>query len=367
MKELIRQLDLKVPTKRGKEGRVETTGQKQLARLAKKTPFLRQVLLIRQQRTMVSNYDWQPDIDGRVRSFYGYSPSTLRTNSYHHNLQVIPRRNELALDFRKCIVAAPGHVLGEVDSEGIEAVLVGFFAGSEKYIRLAKAGVHGWLVAAKLGDIIPLDLPFDELRARCKAMKRTQPKLYDVCKPIVHGGNFMEEAWGVYEQNPDHFDTVEEAAELLQLYFSTEPGREVRRWQAEVLRRVGQKQGGSLINPYGYKCDFFNIFRWQNGEYQVDKQGDAKAAVAYLPQSTASGHQRETVRIIASKYPSILPMLRLPRHDSLGLEYPERLGDDPIRVLAGVMATGREALGGLAIGAEAMIGYSLGEMEGVRI
>lgn len=368
VKELIRQLGHKVPTKRGKEGeRVETSGAKQLGRLAKKTPFLRQVLLIRKRETMVSNYDWIPDFDGRIRSFYGYSPTTWRTNSFHQNLQVIPRRNELALEFRKCIIAAPGCVLGEVDSEGIEAVLVGYFAQSERYIRLAKAGVHGWLTAAKLGIIIPLDLPFDELRRRCKEYKKLHPKLYDVCKPIIHGGNFMEEAYGVYEQNPENFDSEKEAGDLLKLYFSLEPGQDVKKWQHDVLRQVGSKQGGALLNPYGYKGYFFNIFRWDGGDYALDKQGDGKAAVAFLPQSTASGHQRETVRIIKEKYPSILPMLRLPRHDSLGLEYPESLGDDPIRVLAGVMSSAREALGGLSISAEAVIGNNLGEMETVNL
>jgi len=363
VKSLLRELGITVPRKRDQDGEwKETTGKKQLQRLAKTKPQLRSIILIRERRKIRDTYDWQPDTDGRVRTFYSFNPSTWRLSSFFPNLQTIPKRGPLAPRFRRIIQAVPGHVLGECDSSAIEAVLVGYFGQSDRYLRLAKAGVHGWLTAARLGQPIPLDLPFDELQKRCKAAKGSNPKLYDSMKVTVHGGNYDQEPWGVFEQNPDVFNSPEEAATLQNFYFSTEPGQDVRKWQGDTRQRAAQQR--HLQTPYGVKHWFFAVFRYDEyrGDWVPDAQGDGKRCLAFLPQSTAASIQRWYARECVRRYPSMLPFFRLFTHDDIKLEYPESLGEDPIRTLAQVMQEPLPQLGGLTIGVESKVGYSLGEM-----
>lgn len=358
IKDLLTALSIKIPTRQEKDGEIkETTGKKQLTRLAKKTPILHTVLQVRSRKKMVEAYDWTPDPDGYVRTFYGFNPSTWRTSSYHYNLQVVPSRGDLATEFRRALIASPGHLLGEVDSSGIEAVLVGYFAGSERYIRLAKAGVHGWLVSAYLGQPIPLDAP--DLAAPCRAFKKSHKRLYDVCKPIIHGSNYMETPYGIYENNPDSFDNPKAAQELQDLYLSTGPGKDVTRWQEHTLSLATKQR--YLQNPFGYKHWFHNITTTNSaGDYVINKNGDAKRAIAFLPQSTASAIQRF---YLLSLPPDLREYVRLITHDSITIEYPESLGTGPVEQLADIMKQPIPQLGGLDIGVEGKCGYNLADMK----
>ena len=368
VKDLLKELGIRIPTKRNKEGEtVETTGKKQLQRLAKKNEQLRPILIIRSKRTLRQNYDWNIDIDGRIRTYYGFNPSTWRLSSWYNNLAVIPRRGELSHRVRKLIKAAPGYVLGEVDSAGIEAVLVGYYAKSERFVRLAKAGLHGWLTAKRLGQEIPIDLPFDELQRRCKATKRANPRLYDVIKPIVHGVDFDESAWGIYEQNPEEFESPKEAEELRAFYLSTLPGQDLAKWQEETRQQAHSQR--CLQNAYGVKHWFWSVFQFNQGKgiWEPDSSGDGKRCLAFLPQSTAACMNREYALTFAAKYPEWVKFMRLFTYDSISLEWPKELGDEPIRALADVMSMKLPALDGLSIGVEAKMGEDLERMDEIKL
>lgn len=366
VKGLLRELGITVPKKRNKDGeQVETTGKKQLQRIAKKNEQLRPILIIRAKRKLVEAYDWPIEADGRVRTFYGFGPSTWRLSSWFQNLQTIPKRGDFAPRFRKLIKAAPGHLIGEVDSAAIEAVLVGYFGGSDRYLRLAKAGVHGWLTAAKMGQPISLDLPFDELTKKCKAAKQANPKLYDSMKVTVHLSNYDGEDWSIYEQNPDVIESPEEAKKLQQFYFATEPGKDVRKWQDETRQRAYSQR--FLQTPYGVKHWFFAVYAYNQFRecWEPDKAGDGKRCLAFMPQSTGASVQRYYGRIFAQRYPEYVPFLRLFTHDSISLEYPEGLKEEPVRKLAEVMLEPLPNLGDLTVGVEAKVGldfYNLGDV-----
>lgn len=181
IKALIKSLGLKIPVNR--DG--ETTDAKHLKRFSK-YPIFHQILIAKQRKTIISNYNWQVDDRGRIKTTYGYHPSTLRKSSRNYNLQVIPKRSDLAAEFRRSIVAAEGCYFVTSDASAIEAVLVGYDAGSDSYIRLAKAGLHGWMTAAYHNRPIPLDLPFEQLTKLCKAAKKEWPKDYEILKRVGH-------------------------------------------------------------------------------------------------------------------------------------------------------------------------------------
>src|SRR4029077_17986758 len=132
----------------------DTTEHKYLLRFAKKHPIFQHIVEYKRRGKLLSTYQWPLNGAMRATTQYGYWPSTWRLASRKVNLQNIPKRSALAKQFRKMIVAAPGHVLVEADGSAVEAVLVGYSAGSEAYIKLAKAGIHGWLMSHMIGEPI---------------------------------------------------------------------------------------------------------------------------------------------------------------------------------------------------------------------
>src|SRR5260221_9575791 len=104
--------------------------------------------------------------DSRVRTTFGHSPSSLRLCSFDPNLQNIPRGSADEIDkwVKEIFVAPRGYLFWERDYSAIEAVLVGYFAGSEKYTKFAKLGVHDYLCSHMLGE--PADLGWSEADLR---------------------------------------------------------------------------------------------------------------------------------------------------------------------------------------------------------
>lgn len=181
---LMGRLNIKPPKVRG-EGR-ETTEAKHLLRLSKKYPVFGTILRCRQRGKLISTYQWPLDEHGRVHTEYGFHSSTWRKTSRSVNLMNIPKRNDLAQAFRRTIVASPGHMLIEGDSSAIEAVFVGYDAGSPSYVRLSQAGIHGWMTSAYHKQVIPTDTEFDQLVKLCKAAKKQWPEDYEVLKRVDH-------------------------------------------------------------------------------------------------------------------------------------------------------------------------------------
>jgi hypothetical protein len=142
--------------------------------------------------------------DGRVHTTFGHNPSSLRLCSFDPNLQNIPRGGEDISNYVKEIFIAPeGKLFWERDFSGIEAVLVGYFAGSRSYTRLAKRDVHSFYTAYALNALDPgrvsaNDLPdlswedsrlFSRLAELKKDLKHERNSLY---KHLVHGANYLQ-------------------------------------------------------------------------------------------------------------------------------------------------------------------------------
>lgn len=357
--ELVKVLGLRVPiTKDAGDGSRETTEAKYLKRFAKRNPVFQAILDCREREKLLNTYIWPLPESGRITTQYGFHPSTWRKSSRDVNLQNLPKRSDLAQQFRKMLVAEEGYVLVESDAAAIEAVLVGYCAGSERYIRLAKAGVHDWVTAELMGDSISLDLPFTELRNRCKEVKKRWPKEREMVKRVVHLSNYLGTPNRILQEYPEYFSRLDQAKRLQDAYFETDAGKDVRAWHKTTLDRAHQER--YLDNHWRYRHYFYCVYQWNTEVGDWVMGDDAKRAVAFVPQSDASAIQTEVLLAVPDW---LRPHLRLIIHDAIVLEVPEADTERAAQEITGLMVQPWAQLGGLAIGAETKVGHSLACME----
>jgi DNA polymerase I-like protein with 3'-5' exonuclease and polymerase domains len=343
VRQLIQHLGLPVP--KGKGADKDSTEAKHLKKLVKKNSIFRTILDYRERAKLIDAYMWEVQNDGRVHSTFGFNPSTWRKNSRNPNVQTVPKRNDLATEFRRMVIASSGNLLVECDSSAIEAVLVGFYAGSNRYIDLAKKGVHKWLASEYAG----------------RPVSKSEP-LYDQIKRGVHMFNYMGSAHRLCEEYPDLFPTLKPAKQIEEFYFSTPAGQDVRKWQQQTMEQAHKER--YLEIPWKYRHYFYDVFHYSNGQWVTGD--DAKRAVAFRPQATASAIQTDFLLDIDRTDPVLRDGLRWIVHDSIICEIPEAVAEDAARRLLKVMQQPHPLLGGLAIGAECKIGPNLGEMEEIK-
>ena len=353
--DLIRHYGLPVPKKRGTDD--DTSEAKYLKRFAKKFPVFGTIVECQQREKLISTYMWPGGQDGRVRTIYGFAPSTWRKSSRNVNLQNIPKRSDLAQLLRRMLVADRGSVLVEADSSAIEAVLVGFCAGDRDYVRMAKLGIHDFVTANWIGRPVAPDRSEAELRAAFREIKREHHDAREAAKRGVHGSNYLLTSHGLHDEYAEYFPTRKKADEFQQFYFGLFP--KLRQWHQSTLERAHKE--GYLDNHYQYRHYFWSVFQWDRRREQYVLGDDAKRSVAFVPQSDASAIQTEDILTLAGM-PEVEPYLRLIIHDSVVLEVPEREAEKVARLVHGVMTRPRPELAGLSIGAEVSWGPSLGEM-----
>lgn len=332
-KALFTALGLKVPV--NWRTQKPTIQAKHLRRYASRFPVLKDILDYNERQKLITSYRWPLDAEGLIHPEFGFNPSTWRKNARNPNIQTIPKRNDLAEGFRRLFIAHPGYVLIECDSSAIEAVLVGYFGGSERYIELAKQGVHKWLAEQFAG----------------RPVSKKEP-LYDQIKRIVHMSNYMGTPQRIAEEYPEDFPTVALARKLQDFYFATDAGRDVRRFQSAMIAVASYHR--YLQTPFGQRHYFFDVLM---GDGKLGE--DAKRAVAFMPQATASALQS---RFLMALPEEIRQFARAIIHDSIVMEVPQAEADDIARVLYQTMTASVPELGGLAIGAECKIGPNLADM-----
>lgn len=293
------------------------------------------------------------DPDSRVRTVFGHNPSTLRLCSFNPNLQNIPRgSNELARYVKDIFVAPSGSTFVERDFSAIEAVLVGYFAGSAKYIRFAKLGVHDYLNSHLVGKPADLSMSDADLKAYFKDLKKAHPIERDAAKRVVHGSNYLMSSNRMFELYPEFFPTRKDAAKLQSLYFDLFP--EIRKWHRELCDRVdgtkkrtddGQSEVDPwtlgvcyLQNPFGYVHRFYSVLEWEkiDGKWYSQFGDDAKRVVAFLPQSTAAAIIKQAAKRLFYET-EIGEYLRLLIHDSVMFECPLDKVEQVLTVSSAIM------------------------------
>jgi hypothetical protein len=332
--------------------------------------------------------------DNRVHTVFGHNPSSLRLCSFSPNMQNIPRGGKGIENYvREMFVAPPGSIFYERDFSGIEAVLVGYFAGASGYIRLAKRDVHSFYTAyalnsldgrVKANDLPLLSWPDDKLFARLADIKKEfgydRNSLY---KHLVHGANYLQTPYGaqkhIFKSTGKAFD-VRVIKKVMGVYFELFP--EIQTWHRNLCERVdGTKQSDEqdslgvcfARNPFGYVHRFYDVLHWEkiNGHWVSSFGEDAKRLVSFLPQSTAAAIIKQSAKRIFNEYPWVGQTLRLLIHDSVLGECPESELQQCLNISQQVMESPIPELpldpswnmgAHLSIGTEAKHGQSWGSM-----
>ena len=290
------------------------------------------------------------DKNGIIRTQFTHNPSTLRSAAQNPPLQQLPRvdpKNPDALGniIRRLVVARPGTIFTARDYSGIEAVLVGYFAGLKDYIRLAKMDVHSFYTAYALnqldGRVHSNDLPLlswddDRLRKRLNEIKKEfaqdRNALY---KHLIHGANFMQGAKGAAEKilNETGIEyPVGKVQRVMNIYFDLFPG--IKTWHSNLMLQA--EKDGYLRNPFGYIHRFSRVFEYEStgGGWRKEPGPDANKVIAFLPQSTAAGMIKEAMlRLFYNRFEEAGQFIRLLVHDELFFETPLDLRDSVDRLV----------------------------------
>jgi hypothetical protein len=274
--------------------------------------------------------------DGRVHTTFTHNPSSLRLSSARPNLTNIPRVSggTIARWVKECFVCPTGHTFWERDFSGIEAVLVGYFAGSQRYTRLAKLGVHAYFAGCVAGRVANLEWPDSRLKEYFEETKAIVGGVaYDTAKRCIHGSNYMMTPKKMHYEYPETFPSIKAAARHQGAYFELLP--EIPAWHRELCVRVdGTKRKSAedservdpwtlgvcyAQNPFGYIHRFYNVLDWEKLEGQwVSSLGeDAKRLVSFLPQSTAAAIIKAAGRRLWTEFPTVAATMRLWIHDAI--------------------------------------------------
>lgn len=372
------------------------------------------------------------DPEGRIRPIPTFRPTTQRLSYQSPNITNIVQdrggQESLAAGFRRCIVAAPGCRLLEVDYSAIEAVQTGWFSRDPAYIRLAKLGVHAYLASHLLGRPANLAWSDADLSTCFKEIKKAHDETYQRAKRVVHGSAYGLTSYGMSETFPELFPTQQIAEKVQGMFFTLCPT--VPTWHKALQQHAYEKgslggpgemmilpdnscytdkkySGPSPFNhPFQYRHWFWSVLaykpitekqrQWrekrkrlcveiQGRWFSVDKGEDAKRCIAFLPQSTAAGvlkramlalfADRDSPSYIGDAYFGRTPF-RAPIHDSLLFEVPDRQWDRVCEAVFREMLRPVEEqplpaawkLGShLTIGVEAKAGRNWLDLEGVAV
>jgi uracil-DNA glycosylase family 4 len=333
--------------------------------------------------TYVEGTERRLDTEDRLHPQPTFKPSTMRLSYVNPNITNVvadkDQKRNLASGFRRCVVATPGCKLIEVDFSAIEAVETGWCARDPFLVRLARLGIHSYLISLRMKDAPDLSASDDDIQKHLKAIKaKAGTLLYDQVKHTVYGVFYGQTPYGLSATWPDLYPSQKLAESHVDFMFEQLPS--VPRFQRSVLETAAREHqlGGALPygfdpgsgpcprivgHPFKYRHWFWSIYTYRrlnatqyyralaaaqkqgkeapvttiNGQhFRIAHGPDANRAIAFYPQSIASGVLKEALlrlllnhdspSYIGEAYFGRTP-LRAPIHDSMFLEVPFRQVD----------------------------------------
>jgi hypothetical protein len=374
---------------RAKKTGLDSTDRETLKRLTRTgDPFYGAVLdyraIAKVKGTYVEGTERRLDVHDRLHPQPTFKPSMMRLSYVNPNITNVvadkDQKRNLAAGFRRCVVAEPGCKLIEVDFSAIEAVETGWCARDPKLIRLARLGIHSYLIAQRLKDAPDLSAADEDIRKHLKQIKaKAGTLLYDQIKHTVYGVFYGQTPYGLLATWPDLYPTLKAAEALIDFMFEHLPS--VRIFQHAVLDTAshGHQLGGAQPysftpgagpqvtrvagHPFQYRHWFWSVYTYRrltttqyykinskaqlqgkpspvveiNGQhFRIAHGPDANRAIAFYPQSIATGVLKEALlrllldrdapNYIGEAYYGQTP-LRAPIHDSGLFEVPDRQVD----------------------------------------
>lgn len=367
----------------------ESTDRETLKRLTRtRDPFYALTLdwraVAKVKGTYVEGTERRLDPEGRLHPVPTQRPSMFRLSYVDPNItNVVADKGGaegLAAGFRRCIVAGTGCRLLEVDFSAIEAVQTGWCGRDPLLMRLARLGIHSYLIAQRLKDAPDLAADEATIRKHLKSVKqKAGTLLYDQIKHTVYAVLYGSTAQGLYFMWPDLYPSISAAEELVRFMYHHLPS--IKTFQQTVMDTAARQhylggpeayafqppaqgvRGAVVGHPFGYKHWFWSVYTYKrltraqeltlqakynrlSGEeppiiyindqpFKVSRGPDANRSIAFYPQSIAAGDLKEAgLRLFDHDSPSYIgdvyfgrTPLRAPIHDSLLLEVPDRKWD----------------------------------------
>lgn len=307
-----------------------------------------------------------------------------------------------------------GFLSHNCDYTGYHALMLGYFAESAEYMRLSRYGVHDYLAAHMLKNVLNqaqgnhksrawqdcrgamnyykegedyerellsltenhlsdlsewLLMDDDSLKARLKWVKKSHDYLRNKkSKPICHSIGFGAQANGIYEKNEDSFSGRKEVEALRDLYFQTFPA--ILKYQKDIVRRAHEEK--KLVSPFGYVRRFYEAMTLKNGVLSNGEQ--ASEVIAFFPANTAFGIKKEAILALESSGWNERFCFFNEVHDSLMYEPLENEIELAAKVVAAEMTKPCPLLthpticpNGLVCDVEVSWGPSWGELEEYKI
>jgi len=315
----------------------KTTRAIEVQRLSRKTkdPLYAAVIQYRKSQTVLKNHvkNWKPGTDSRVHTTFYADPATGQLSSRRPNVQNAPKHDDpefggYAKVFRSMIRAKPDHTILEFDFKSFHAQTLAFESEDKDYLRLAKLDIHSYLAAhlvhePKAGESLSWD--DKSLGDYLAWIKKNHKFTRDYkAKRAILGYGFGMGAGKLYDMNKESFDNKREAKRTIDMLDSVFPV--TKAWR-DAIRQKAHDQG-YLISRHGYIRYFWEVYRWQYGEW---KSGDdSESAIAFLPANDAFGEIKDRMLVIADagldeRYGMVNNV-----HDSLLFECPNALVSEAI-------------------------------------
>ena len=326
--------------------------------------------------------------DGRVHTTLGQDPSTLRFNSKAPNLQNLPRsESEEAGWVKKMFITGDGMTFWRRDFKGIEALLVGWFANSPAYYRLARLDIHSFLTAhalhtiehtLKLEDLPSLDWSDADLGECLSGIKTRFKRKRTIYKRGVHSWNYMASAYNTQEvllNELGYLVSLPELTKVRDLYLG-ELFPEIPKWWETLSLQTHANP--CVVTPSGFPKRFYNVrsFEAGPGGWTSTFGPEAKELVAFPPQHTAAYILKLSLKEMWHEHREpVGESLRLPIHDEAFGECSRKDLDTCLEASKTAMERPRTFLpldpaweegDCIVVGTEAAVGRCWGEMEGVE-
>lgn len=357
----------------------DTTNHMEIARLFRRTrdPLYGQVIAYRKAQTILKNHikNWRPGGDNRVHTTFYFDPATGQLSSRRPNVQNAPAHDDpefggYAKTFRGIVKAQPGHAIVEFDYKAFHVQTLGFEARDLDLMRMGRLDIHSFVTAhfLKLPECSKLSSMTDgELGEYLAWVKKVHKYTRDAqCKHALLGYNNGMGFRKLYLQYMEFFASQSEARKVMDLLDQLFPA--AKRYRDRICQEAHDK--GYLISRHGYVRYFWEVFRWQGGEW---KHGDDhEAALCFFTQNDAHGELKDRILTLAERGLDERYNLLNTIHDSLIFEVPLALLQECVYTVKEIMQAPSEVLvdpvsapNGLAVEVDAKGGPSWAEMRGL--
>jgi DNA polymerase I len=341
----------------------QTTGEDELARLAKKTgdPLYSAVIDYRDAKTVRTNHvkNWQPSPDGRVHATF-YFTATGQLEARRPSLMNAPHHKESGRLFRSIVEARPGHKILSFDYKGFHGLYLAHLSGDPTMRRVAGMDIVSFATAhllqlPKVDEALSWD--DDSLRDWLSWVKKNYKQIRDAkMKHAFHGYDNGMQPYGCYMRYRDFFDSKREVTRILGLLDRLFPvALAYRNAQVEIAH-----DQGFLINQFGRLRYFWEVKRWCGGEWSHGD--DAEAAISFQQQSSAHCHLQDVMLTLEKPIDYLARAgFCTPIHDDLTFECPDDRLDECRAYIQPIMEA-PSPVTGLAVAVEPKVGQRWNEM-----